>query len=64
MTPYGAPFKLTLYGSEGAPCRCHHRRELYIIGTVAGVLCKVVAIAPVSSADDPLGAGPSTPTRS
>lgn len=29
---------------------------LYIIGTVAGVLSKVVAIAPVSGADDPFGA--------
>lgn len=30
---------------------------LYIIGTVAGVLSKVAAIAPVSGADDPLAAG-------
>ena len=30
---------------------------LYITGTVAGVLSKVVAIAPVSGADDPLAAG-------
>jgi len=30
---------------------------LYIIGTVAGVLSKVVAIAPVSGAGDPLAAG-------
>jgi hypothetical protein len=30
---------------------------LYIIGTVAGVLSKVVAIAPVSGADDRLAAG-------
>ena len=29
---------------------------LYIIGTVAGVLSKVVAIAPVSGADDSFGA--------
>lgn len=29
---------------------------LYIIGTVAGVLSKVVALAPVSDADDPLAA--------
>jgi hypothetical protein len=30
---------------------------LYIIGTVAGVLSKVVALAPVTGADDPLAAG-------
>lgn len=30
---------------------------LYIIGTVAGVLSKVAAIAPVSGTDDPLAAG-------
>ncbi|MGZ5418854.1 MAG: DUF4386 domain-containing protein [Nocardioides sp.] len=30
---------------------------LYLIGTVAGVLSKVVAIAPVSGAGDPLAAG-------
>ncbi len=30
---------------------------LYIIGTTAGVLSKVVALAPVSGADDPLAAG-------
>lgn len=48
--------------SRGNPIREHRAAAtaagiLYIIGTVAGVLSKVVAIAPVSSADDRLAAG-------